>query len=182
MIKFSFWEILAQEWLILCAMQVIALSFYYQLITDRMNFVANLPEQKGEYKEMNDPSKLSCILQTLSHLAKLPKWWSCVVNPYLYGAFDCMFSSCHVRVSEWIHTPSRCGFESRFSHLNFRYGACFEQGVPWHSGKGRVDSRWNAYLTWWKHTVMHNATWILQRGTKVDISLPTAHQKMEVTL
>ena len=54
-------------------MQVIALSFYYQLITDRMNFVANLPEQKGEYKEMNDPSKLSCILQTLSHLAKLPK-------------------------------------------------------------------------------------------------------------
>ena len=83
-------------------------------------------------------SKLSCILQTLSHLAKLPKWWSSVVNPYLYGAFDCMFSSCHVHVSEWIHTLSGCGFESRFSHLNFRYGVCFEQGVPWHSGKYRV--------------------------------------------
>ena len=31
-------------------------------------------------------------------------WLSCVVSTYLYGAFDCMFLSCHVRVSEWIHT------------------------------------------------------------------------------
>ena len=41
---------------------------------------------------------------TLNHLAKLTKWLSCVVSTYLYGAFDCMFLSCHVRVSEWIHT------------------------------------------------------------------------------
>ena len=27
------------------------------------------------------------------------------------------------------------GFESRCCHLNFRYGACFEQGFPWHLGK-----------------------------------------------
>ena len=32
-----------------------------------------------------------------------------------------------------------CGFESSCSHLNFRNGACFEQGVPWHSGKYRVS-------------------------------------------
>ena len=31
-----------------------------------------------------------------------------------------------------------CSFESRCSHLIFRYGACFEQGVPWHSGNCRV--------------------------------------------
>ena len=30
---------------------------------------------------------------------------------------------------------SGCEFELRCCHLNFRYGACFEQGVPWHSGK-----------------------------------------------
>ena len=41
--------------------------------------------------------------QTLNHLAKLAKWLSCVVSTYLYGAFDCMFLSCHVRVSAWIH-------------------------------------------------------------------------------
>ena len=41
--------------------------------------------------------------RTHNHLAKLAKWLSCVLRIYLYGAFDCMFLSCHVRVSEWIH-------------------------------------------------------------------------------
>ena len=40
----------------------------------------------------------------LNHLAKLAKWLGCVVRTYLYGVFDCMLSSCHVRVSEWIQT------------------------------------------------------------------------------
>ena len=32
-------------------------------------------------------------------------------------------------------------------HLNFRYDACFEQGVPWHAGKlSSVDSLWTR--TW----------------------------------
>ena len=38
--------------------------------------------------------------RTLSHLARLAKRLRCVVSTYLYGAFDCMFLSCHVRVSE----------------------------------------------------------------------------------
>ena len=42
--------------------------------------------------------------QTLSHLAQLAKWLSCVVSTYLYGAIDRMFLSCHVCISEWIHT------------------------------------------------------------------------------
>ena len=42
--------------------------------------------------------------RTLNHLAKLAEWLSCVVSTYLYGAFDCMLFSCHLRVSEWIHT------------------------------------------------------------------------------
>ena len=42
--------------------------------------------------------------QTLNHLAKLTNWLSCVVSTYLYGAYDYMFLSCHIRVSEWIHT------------------------------------------------------------------------------
>ena len=40
----------------------------------------------------------------LNHLAKLAKWLSSVVSTYLYGAFDCMFLSCHVRIWDWIHT------------------------------------------------------------------------------
>ena len=42
--------------------------------------------------------------RTLNHLTKLAKWLSCVVNTYVYSAFDCMFLSCHLRVSEWIPT------------------------------------------------------------------------------
>ena len=42
--------------------------------------------------------------QTLNHLAKLTRWLSRVVGTYLYGAFDCMLLSCHVRISEWIYT------------------------------------------------------------------------------
>ena len=50
---------------------------------------------------------------------------------------DCMFLSCHVRISEWTYTPylpecqgtpclfvyelSGCGFESSCSHLNFMW-------------------------------------------------------------
>ena len=37
-----------------------------------------------------------------NHLAKLAKWLNCVVNTYLYVAFNCMFLSCHVLVLEWI--------------------------------------------------------------------------------
>ena len=58
--------------------------------------------------------------RTLTHLAKLAKWLSCVLSTYLYGAFDCIFLSRQV-----------C-----FCHD--RFGAWFEQGVPWHSGNYRV--------------------------------------------
>ena len=44
-------------------------------------------------------------LQTLKHLVQLTKWLSRVASTYLYCPFDCIFLLCHVRVSEWIHTP-----------------------------------------------------------------------------
>ena len=37
------------------------------------------------------------IKRTLNHVAKPAKLLSCVVSIYLYGAFDCMLLSCHVR-------------------------------------------------------------------------------------
>ena len=35
----------------------------------------------------------------------------------------------------FVYELNGCGFESCCCHLNFRYGAGFEQGGPWHSGK-----------------------------------------------
>ena len=48
--------------------------------------------------------------RTLNHLGSLAKW-------------------------VFVYELSGCGFESPCCHLNFRYGAGFEQGVPWHSRK-----------------------------------------------
>ena len=42
--------------------------------------------------------------QTLNYLAKLTKYLSWFESTYLFSAFDCMFLSCHVRISVWIHT------------------------------------------------------------------------------
>ena len=54
----------------------------------------------------------------------------------------------------FVYELSGSGFESSCSHLNFRFRNCFEEGVPWHWGNYRVDSLWNAYVTWQEHTVL----------------------------
>ena len=55
--------------------------------------------------------------RTLNHLAKLAS----LVNGWV---FVCELSG--------------CGFECSSSHLNFRFCACFVQGVSWHSGNYRA--------------------------------------------
>ena len=55
--------------------------------------------------------------RTLNHLAIWPAW----LNGWVF-----------------VYELSGCGFESSCSHFTFRFRACFEQGVPWHSGNYRV--------------------------------------------
>ena len=43
---------------------------------------------------------------TLNHFVQLAKWLSCVLCTYPVGAFDCIFLSLHVQLSELIHTLS----------------------------------------------------------------------------
>ena len=64
--------------------------------------------------------------RTLNHLAKMVKLLSYVVSAYLYGAFDCMLLSCHVRISEWTHTlylPERQGTpcSKQAQYLEFKW-------------------------------------------------------------
>ena len=54
---------------------------------------------------------------------------------------------------------SGSGFESSCSHLNFRFRACFEQGVPWHSGNYRL----------WIHS--KTRTWHDKNTQSMDIVL-----------
>ena len=56
----------------------------------------------------------------------------------------------------FVYEVSGCGFESRSSHLIFRYGAFFEQGVPWHSGNCRVWIH-SQTRTWHEKKIQSNA-------------------------
>ena len=51
---------------------------------------------------------------------------------------DCNWTPTH-NPNGWVfvYELSGFGFESSCSHLNFRFHACSEQGVPWHSGNYR---------------------------------------------
>ena len=64
-------------------------------------------------------------------------------GPYL-GKMYLVLTDCY---SKWmniynmwvfVYELSGCGFESCYSHLNFRYRVCFKQRVSWHSGNYRV--------------------------------------------
>ena len=75
--------------------------------------------RSSECNWCRNPNNL-VLKRTLNHLAKLAKWLSCVRSTYLYREFDCMSLSCHIRVSEWIHTlwlpecqGSRCSKQAR---------------------------------------------------------------------
>ena len=58
----------------------------------------------------------------------------------LYNISNNRGSNFPVWLNGWVfvYELSGCGFESSCSHLNFRFCACFEQGVSWHSGNYRV--------------------------------------------
>ena len=68
-----------------------------------------LPKGRRHIWSLSDSNEIwthnhSVCKRTLNHLAQMTKWLSCVVSTYLHGAFDWMLLSCHVRVSECIHT------------------------------------------------------------------------------
>ena len=52
------------------------------------------------------------------------------------------------------------GFESSFSHLTFRFRACFEQGVPWHLGNYRVLIH-SELRTWHDKNIQSEANYFL---------------------
>ena len=58
----------------------------------------------------------------------------------------------------FVYELSGCGFESRCSHFNFRFRACFEQGVPWHSDNYRVWIR-SEMRTWHDKNIQLKTYW-----------------------
>ena len=55
-----------------------------------------------------------------------------------------------------VYELSGCEFASSCSHLNFRFSACFEQGVPWHLGNYWVWTH-SETCTWHDKNIQSNA-------------------------
>ena len=93
-------------------------------------------------------SCLSCLFLMSSHMKIVVSINSGIIFVIVSSELLCRFHLQKRKKCKWLQRDSNpqplsyelsdCGFESRCSHLNFRYCACFEQGVPWHSGKYRV--------------------------------------------
>ena len=64
------------------------------------------------------------------------------------------FSHFGLMVWVFVYERSGSGFESRCCHLNFRYCACLEQGVLWHSGNYRVWIH-SETRTWHDKNIFH---------------------------
>ena len=67
----------------------------------------------------------------------------------------------------FVYELSGCGFESCCNHLIFRYSACFEQGVPWHSGNCRVWIH-SQTRTWHYKNIQSNAPYRYVLTTQLD--------------
>ena len=77
--------------------------FFLQLASVSACFVSSLIKRVAVVSDCSGTWTHNHLVpkQILNHFAKLAKWLRCVVSTYLYG---CMFLSCHLHVSGWIHT------------------------------------------------------------------------------
>ena len=83
----------------------------------------------------------------------------CFVMDTWNRSISCNWTRTHNHlVRKWTlnHLAKLAKFESNWSHLNFRFSACFGQGVPWHSGNYRV----------WIHSERH--TWYDKNIQSID--------------
>ena len=106
----------AAFWLLICTVQFTGCSCHVTYVfqsESRLYRCLNVKEllarrRRGIWRwsdcNWTRTQKHLVLKRTLNHLAKMAKWLSCVLSTFLYSAFDCIFFSCHVRVSEWIHT------------------------------------------------------------------------------
>ena len=100
---------------------------------------------------------------TLNYLAQLTKWLSWVESTYMYGPFDCMFLSCHVRVPESIHTISfpgcqgtSCSKQARYLMLSVRNQTQTHNHLV-HKQKINHLAKLTIWLSWVESTYLYSA-------------------------
>ena len=76
----------------------------------------------------------------------------------------------------FVYELTGCGFKSCCNHVNFRYRACFERGVPWHSGNYRVYIH-SETRSW--HEITHSH---LNRNPKIEPKKEKERKKKYVSI
>ena len=109
---------LAEFWVLICVVHLTVCSWHVTWTFQSestfyicLNVKELLTQNRRHIWSLSDCNGTQTLNQldlkgTLKHLAKLTKWLSWIVSTYLYGAFECMFLSNHLRVSDWIQTLS----------------------------------------------------------------------------
>ena len=78
-------------------------------------------------------------LETVKRVRDVIKTYSQMHGPDKYSQHSSVIWSVWLNGWLFLYELSGCGFETRCcSHLSFRFRACFEEGIPWHSGHYRV--------------------------------------------
>ena len=104
-----FWVLICTVYFTVCSCHVTSVFQSESTLYSCMNVKEFLARSRLEIWRWSDcywsqTQKHLALKQTLNHLAKLARWSNCVLRTCLYNAFDWMFLSCHLRVSEWINT------------------------------------------------------------------------------
>ena len=93
---------------------------------------------------------------TLKHMRDIIRTYSQMHRTYKYSQHSSIIWPVWPNGLAVVYELSGCGFESSCSDLNFRFHACFEQGVPWHSGNYRVWIH-SETRTWHDNNIQSNA-------------------------
>ena len=99
-----FWVLICMVHLTICSCHVTYVFQNISTLYSYLNVKEHLAQSRLKIWSLSDcnwtrtQNHLICK-RTLNHLAKLAEWLTCILSTYPYGAFDCMFLSCHVCVS-----------------------------------------------------------------------------------
>ena len=75
---------------------------------------------------------------SLKHVRDMIKTYSQMHRTDKYSQHSSIIWPAWLNGWVFVYELSGCGFESSCSHFTLRFRACFEQGVPWHSGNYRM--------------------------------------------
>ena len=113
---------------------------YLHILINIITVPVNLSQYQGTVVRFNNrdnnaiPTHNHLVCKRAgNHLVKMTKWLSCVVITYLYGVFECMLLSYHVRVLA-LHTSDMVPASSKeFLDIqaNYRVWICSETSI-WH--------------------------------------------------